>query len=195
MKLHKIKRGLRFALVFIFFIIVVSGISVFRAITLDTIRIKGNDLKEAFSSKDLQSTYVNEDEESIQISSMDDIDKAIAFVPGFCVPTYVPGGYLLQKLEINKLDSNSYNAQYRFSKDETDYFFINLHKYDEQGSQNLYDVEMERIDLKDRALLKWVSTVDDTYGVTVFDAIRMINVKGTIPHEEMLLIAEGLKLY
>jgi len=196
MKLHKIKRLLRFALVFIFFIIVVSGISVFRAINSDTIRIKGNDLKEAFSRKDLQATYIDEDEETIQISSMEDIDKAIAFMPRFCVPEYIPANYSLRTLEINKMAIiNSYYARYHFSKNEADYFLIYIRDKPEQDLQAVFNAEGEWIELKDRTLLKWVNTVEDTYGVTIVDAARMIEITGTTSHEEMMRIAEGLKLY
>lgn len=194
MKLYKIKRPLRLTFVLLFVIGGALGLSVFYATNSDIIKIKSNDLKEVFSSKDLQ-TNVDEDE-TIQISSMDDIDKAIAFLPRFCVPEYIPEGYSLRTLEINKMEIlNSYFARYHFSKNEEDYFLIHIRSTPEQGLQAVYDAEGKWIELKDRNILKWLNPVENTYGVNVVDVARILYITGSISHEEMMRIAEGLKLY
>ncbi len=71
-----------------------------------------------FSTDENESAETSENEISITIDSMDDIDDAIAFMPDLPVPEYIPEGFELEELKVSKFVNGSNVSQYNFVKDK-----------------------------------------------------------------------------
>lgn len=131
--------------------------------------------------------------ESLEITTMDDLDKAVDYSDGMLyVPEYLPDGYQLEKLTIEKIGDGTITAAYDFKR----------------GKQTLQIGEMftagegqvsasgggEMIRLKDRILYVREDSLEGRWYIDVYTEDAMILISGIFTKEEGKQIGENLKL-
>ena len=84
-----------------------------------------------FSTDENESAETSENEISITIDSMDDIDDAIAFMPDLPVPEYIPEGFELEELKVSKFVNGNHIIEYTFNNKNNESFFILSRSIDE----------------------------------------------------------------
>ena len=89
-----------------------------------------------FSTDEEENGETSENEISITIDSMEDIDDAVAFMPDLPIPEYIPEGYELKSLDISKYVNGTYLVEYTFENVDRSIFMINS-CYSTRGQDNI----------------------------------------------------------
>ncbi|WP_312091764.1 DUF4367 domain-containing protein [Aminipila sp.] len=126
-----------------------------------------------------------------KFTSMDDLDKAKNFMPDLIIPGYVPEGYLLDELKIEKDNDGRYNAFYTFLKNDKN-FYINLFKVDENDSYQVVS-DGELIDINGRQMCLWKDDTTDTYGGSCIINDFAIYISGDISREDIIELGKNFK--
>lgn len=130
--------------------------------------------------------------EALTINSMDDIEKAKRFLPGLYVPQYIPEGYKLDDLSINKYADGDYAAAYAFSDPKgktlgiSAMFTVGDNSYASSG-------QGEMIEKKDRKIFISYDEVDEVYTATVYTETGVMDISGDLDKTELMRVAEGLE--
>ena len=81
-----------------------------------------------------------------------ELKKAKEFLPGLYVPTYIPEGYELDRLEIKKFYSGDYQADYLYHKNSNTVEILSYYSSDSEVTYQLPD-EGNLIELSDRTMV------------------------------------------
>ena len=134
-----------------------------------------------------------EDEaESLNITSMKDIDKAKRFLPGLYVPQYLPQGYQLDYLSIDKYAGGDYVGTYEFTDGDGTILDI-CPMAVASDSSYATSGKGELIELADRKILVSYDEVNECYTAAVYTENCLIDISGKLDKDEMIRVAKGLK--
>lgn len=145
-----------------------------------------------FSTDESESAETSENEISITIDSMDDIDDAIAFMPDLPVPEYIPEGFELEELKVSKFMNGSYTAQYNFVENEGRTIIINISSLESLETDTGLMIEAEKIILSDRTIYYYKDKYFDSYGVSFIQNQQLIEIKSCVGKDMIVQIASNI---
>ena len=142
-----------------------------------------------FSTDENESAETSENEISITIDSMDDIDDAIAFMPDLPVPEYIPEGFELEELKISKYMNGNYTVEYIFANFEGAKFVIySRYSMGEENDIGLIG-ESEVIELYDRVLYLTKDEYTEEYSLNLLIKNQLVTLTGDLDNNTMVKIA------
>lgn len=147
-----------------------------------------------FSTDENESAETSENEISITIDSMDDIDDAIAFMPDLPVPEYIPEGFELEELKVSKFMNNTYSVEYIFINYENEKLMISARQNTNIDSTAGLVMESEKIILDDRSVYIYEDNYTDTLGVIVLLKDQFIDIHGSNSSDDMISIAKQITM-
>lgn len=134
-----------------------------------------------------------EDEvESLTITSMKDMDKAKRFLPELYVPEYIPQGYQLNNLTIDKYAGGDYVGTYEFTDEEGSVLGI-CPMAIAGDSSYATSGKGEMIELADRKILVAYDDVEQCYTAAVYTESCLMDISGKLDKDEIIRVAKGLK--
>lgn len=146
-----------------------------------------------FSTDEEENGETSENEISITIDSMEDIDDAVAFMPDLPIPGYIPEGFELESLKVSKFVNDSYSAEYKFiSKDDLHIIIASRQSASEDASAGLV-IESEEVVLGDRVAYLYEDEYTNTFGSTFIVKNQLIDVKGNIDRNILLNVVKGIQ--
>lgn len=190
----------RVAVVLVFFLVAVLGTSIWLssesavAVKFEVKRVLNSFENGAFVENQEGKEETDRPEElSYEITDMKDIDQAIAFAPGLCVPEYVPEGYRLHSLKIEKTVRDRFFAIYELRSKSKNVVTINVQSGSTEALMASV-VDGESIKLPDREYAIWEDGVTGTHGVNVLLDGLVIVINGDSTINEMIAIVESLEI-
>lgn len=123
--------------------------------------------------------------------SMEDIDKAKEFMPNLPVPEYIPQGYILENLQIDKAINDVGSAFYTF-KSGNKSFYINIIQSEQESSYEM-DGKGSIVEVDGKQVCIWEDQSTDSYGCNYIFNNMTISVTGQISKEEMLEIIKEIR--
>ena len=143
-----------------------------------------------FSTDENESAETSENEISITIDSMDDIDDAIAFMPDLPVPEYIPEGFELEELKVSKFVNGSYTVKYTFEcKENNTVFFISSRSVSEEDVLAEIMADLDVIKLNDRTIYYCNDNYTKEHGASFILSSQLIDISGDIKKEDIIDIA------
>ena len=97
------------------------------------------------------SVVIAEDEMTMTIYDIADIEAVAEFLPEFLYPYYIPDGYELEKMDATKYKRGHYNFVYTFAKEE-EKFYISGAKMEPGGELYIDGEIIETLELEDRTI-------------------------------------------
>ena len=146
-----------------------------------------------FSTDENESAETSENEISITIDSMDDIDDAIAFMPDLPVPEYIPEGFELEELKVSKFVNGNHIIEYTFNNKNNESFFILSRSIDEEEASAAVMVNSEVIELDDRVIYYYNDTYTEESGASFMSSSQLVDISGDITKKDMIDIASKVK--
>lgn len=132
-----------------------------------------------------------EDSITIRVDSLDDIDKAVRFMPELFVPSYVPEGWELDSLELRKTVKGIKTAQYIFNDNASRTFIIDEEVLSNDiDSSNYLDSNSVKLTNREVFLLK-----DDYTGLKGINFIEnnvFITLSGELEEGIMIRVADNM---
>lgn len=147
-----------------------------------------------FSTDENESAETSENEISITIDSMDDIDDAIAFMPELPVPEYIPEGFELEELKVSKFVNGGYTAQYNFIGNESKTLTININDIESNSFDAGIMMESEKIILPDRSIYYYRDNYFDSYGVIFIQKSKFVEIKSNVSKNMIIKIASSINV-
>lgn len=144
-----------------------------------------------FSTDEEQTDAADETCITRKYKSMEDMDKAKAFMPNLPVPEYIPEGYVLENLKIDKNSSDIMNALYHFKSGDKNLYINVLEGLDETGYETMADVKI--VSDGDKKIYVWKEPETDSYGCSFIANKTVIYILGDISEDEMLNVAKKIK--
>lgn len=121
-----------------------------------------------------------------------ELEQAKKFLPGLYVPTYMPEGYELEKLTIEKFVFGDYQAEYVY-KNNSNRINVLLYystdadcTYQWQGDGNL-------IEMSDRKIFVSKDPVSEGTMISVYTESCSIDISGAISPDELVMIGKKLE--
>ena len=150
-----------------------------------------------FSTDENESAETSENEISITVDSMDDIDDAIAFMPDLPVPEYIPEGFELEELKISKYMNGSYWSRYRFENEFGEVFDITSNYLDNTDEDITMSLNGEITEVRKNDRRFYVVHDDYTLASNINFVLgkQLVNVTGSINYEKMIEIASKITDY
>ena len=147
-----------------------------------------------FSTDDGKEVETEENQISITIDSMDDIQDAVNFMPDLPVPEYIPEGFELVWLKISKFMDESYWVEYYFKNDNGMDFTITSNN--QKNIDTSIDVvgETEKLIFDDKTIYFVEDTYTSTYNATFFMGDQLLAVVGNVSRSDMILIARNINI-
>ncbi len=146
-----------------------------------------------FSTDDGKEIETEENQISITIDSMDDIQDAVNFMPDLPVPGYIPEGFELETLTVVKYMDGGYGASYSFKNDqEKKYEITSYSNFDDEAITGLVG-EIEEIIINNIKIYYYEDRYTSTHGISFILNQQLIDVKGDIDRDKMINIASNLK--
>ena len=143
-----------------------------------------------FSTDEEENGETSENEISITIDSMEDIDDAVAFMPDLPIPEYIPEGYELKSLDISKYVNGTYSVEYTFENVDRSIFMINS-RYSTKDQDNIGLLGgSEVIQKNDRTLYLIKDNYTSKYSVTFLLSNQFIDVTGDLDNDSMMEVAQ-----
>ena len=143
-----------------------------------------------FSTDEEENGETSENEISITIDSMEDIDDAVAFMPDLPIPEYIPEGYELKSLDISKYVNGTYSVEYAFENVDRSIFMINS-RYSTKDQDNIGLIGgSEVIQKNDRTLYLIKDNYTSKYSVTFLLSNQFIDVTGDLDNDSMMEVAQ-----
>lgn len=143
-----------------------------------------------FSIDEEENGETSENEISITIDSMEDIDDAVAFMPDLPIPEYIPEGYELKSLDISKYVNGTYSVEYTFENVDRSIFMINS-RYSTKDQDNIGLIRgSEVIQKNDRTLYLIKDNYTSKYSVTFLLSNQFIDVTGDLDNDSMMEVAQ-----
>lgn len=148
-----------------------------------------------FSTDDGSETSVEENQISITVDSMDDIEDAVSFMPDLPVPEYIPEGFELEKLEVIKFATGGFTANYKFEDSVGLSFTLTSNSMPDDGTTFglTYD-EIEEFNIGEYQVYRWLDKYTDLYGMSILMENQFIEIKGSIGKSSMQKIAENVRI-
>ena len=129
---------------------------------------------------------------SICIESMEDIPQAVRFLPELYVPSYLPEGWKLEKLELSKNVKGYKMAKYSFRNGEASEFFIDEELLlEDVNTSNFIDGNSRR--LKNRTVYILEDSFTGLSCVHFIDENVSVTLSGQLEVSDMLLVADGME--
>lgn len=133
-------------------------------------------------------------EEFMTFDSLGDkeLKKAKEFLPGLYVPTYMPEGYELGELKIEKFYSGDYWAKYCYKNSENNDIFLYLGYV--ASSKNIYEAQGQGdfIELNDRKIFVTTDDISEEQCVSMYTESCSVDISGPVEQEDLVKIAEGM---
>ena len=145
-----------------------------------------------FSTDDGSETSVEENQISITVDSMDDIEDAVSFMPDLPVPEYIPEGFDLSWLKIVKFMDESYWVEYYFKNSDNISFTITSN--DQSNADISVDIigETEELVLNDKIIYFVEDFYTSTCNATFFLGEQLITVVGDLNETDIILVARNI---
>lgn len=145
-----------------------------------------------FSTDDGKEIETEENQISITIDSMDDIQDAINFMPDLPVPGYIPEGFELETLKIIKFMTGDFTATYNFNYDSDISFVLTSSSIvDDEATAGL-TYEIEEFTIGKYEAYYWSDAYTSTHGVSILMEDQLVDVTGNIDQNIMRRIAENV---
>ena len=148
-----------------------------------------------FSTDENESAETSENEISITIDSMDDIDDAIAFMPDLPVPEYIPEGFELDELKVSKYMNETYSVKYMFHNNGKSTFIINSRYSKEEDNDIGLVGNSTEIKMNDRILYLTEDNYTSEYSLFFLLSNQFISVTGNLDNNSMLEVAQEIHIY
>lgn len=133
--------------------------------------------------------------ESFETGDMDDIDDAVDFSGrGLYVPDYLPEGYRLELLSVEKEGDGSLEAFWELKNGEKKLNIVEIYTGEADDGTVSAGGEGKLIRMKDRVIYAREEDSDGERSVAVFTEDAMIDIYGAITEEEGIRIAKGLSI-
>ncbi len=146
-----------------------------------------------FSTDDGSETSVEENQISITVDSMDDIEDAVSFMPDLPVPEYIPEGFELEELTVVKYMDGEYEACYIFNNSSNVYTYIITTHSISSGDVDMGLIgEIEKIKVNQYDIYYYEDPYTKTRGVSFLMNKQLIGVKGNIDRSMMISIAKNI---
>ncbi len=147
-----------------------------------------------FSTDEEENGETSENEISITVDSMEDIDDAVAFMPDLPIPEYIPEGFELESLKVSKYINDGYWVRYRFKNKLQQVFDITSSDVNNENDATTMPLigEVEEIKLDDRILYLVIDNYTSTYNVNFILGNQLLSVTGEIDRESMISIASEI---
>lgn len=149
---------------------------------------------ENFSTDEREDSNFSEDKMSITIDSMENIDDALNFVPKLIIPEYIPTGFQLKELSIDKFVDGTFTTKYSFKNKNDEYFYITSFFIFDKAEAYLSDVK-ETIVLKDRTIYYIEDAYTKTFTISFILDDQLIGLDGDISRDEILKISENIQIH
>lgn len=147
-----------------------------------------------FSTDENESAETSENEISITIDSMDDIDDAIAFMPDLPVPEYIPEGFELEELKVSKFVDKSYAVSYIFKNSNNKKFMISSHSTSEEDALAVVMADSEIIEFNDRKIYYYGDNYTNEDGASFILSEQLIAISGDLEKKDMIDLAERIEM-
>ena len=146
-----------------------------------------------FSTDEEENGETSENEISITVDSMEDIDDAVAFMPDLPIPEYIPEGFELEPLKVSKFMNGTYSVEYKFNNkdDETGIFIASRQISDGEATAGLI-VDCEVIQLNDREVYYYQDNYTKEHGASFLIMSQLIDVTGDVNRENLIKIASNI---
>ena len=122
-----------------------------------------------------------------------ELKKAKEFLPGLYVPTYMPEGYELEELKIEKYYSGDYQCAYLYKKD-ADTIKISLSYSLNQDIAYQFPEEGRLIELSDRKIFLSDDDISDRNSIYVCTETCTMDILGKEDSQVLLKIGENMNL-
>lgn len=133
--------------------------------------------------------------ETFETTSMDSLEDGVDFVNGrIYVPEYLPGGYDLKKLSIEKTGDGVVTAVWELKKGEKEFSINEIYTGEDDDGGISASGEGELIRLKDRVLYVREADSGEEQCIGVYTEDAIIQIYGNVTEAEGIEIAKGLKL-
>ena len=120
-----------------------------------------------------------------------ELKKAKEFLPGLYVPTYIPEGYELDRLEIKKFYSGDYQCNYEY-KNEKETIKLLLYYFADKDFAYQWSGEGELITLQDRKILVSEDSVSSEPWVSVYTETCNIDISGISEKDQLIEIGKRM---
>lgn len=144
-----------------------------------------------FSTDEEQTDAADETCITRKYKSMKDMDKAKEFMPNLPVPEYIPEGYVLENLKIDKAINDVYSAFYDFKSGNKD-FYINIIQSEQESSYEM-DGKGNIVEVDEKQVCIWEDQSTDSYGCNYIFNNMTISITGHISKEEMIEIIKEIR--
>lgn len=134
-------------------------------------------------------------EEFMTFNSLGDkeLKKAKEFLPGLYVPTYMPEGYELEKLEIKKFYSGDYQADYLYKNNSDDIVKILLSYTTNKELSYQTPENGTLIEMNDRKIILFEDDVAEEHFITVYTETCSMDIQGGNNTEDLVEIGKNMK--
>lgn len=136
--------------------------------------------------QEMDSTDVLESFESLNLKD------AKTFFPSLYIPEYIPAGFNLESLIIERYTADDYWVQYIYTNTEES-IYIDLSYYQNSRFKYYSEGEGNMIEMDDRILYSYISTSTNEYTVEVYFEDCMMNIEGINDENELTKIAENMQ--
>lgn len=139
---------------------------------------------------------IDEDEMTMTIYDIADIEAVAEFLPEFLYPYYIPDGYELEKMDATKYKRGHYNFAYTFAKEE-EKFYISGGKMLQEGELYIDDEIIETLEIEDRTIYVTADPVFESCGMSIVfkDHMALVGVGKPEPFEGMKEVSASLDIY
>ncbi len=141
-----------------------------------------------FSTDEEENGETSENEISITVDSMEDIDDAVAFMPDLPIPEYIPEGFELESLKVSKFVNGSYLVNYDYRNDNNTFSITSNHTL-EYGANAGLTMNPEEIRVNNRTLYYSEDSYTGAKSVSFLMKDQLIDITGDISRELMIDIA------
>lgn len=146
-----------------------------------------------FSTNEEENGETSEDEISITVDSMEDIDDAVAFMPDLPIPEYIPEGFELESLKVSKFMNGSYIVEYIFKNDAVQYVIYSSLSKDVQDSTGLVGAS-EVIEMADRTIYLIDDNYTSEYSINCLINNQFICITGDLDRNLMVKVAQMIHI-
>ena len=147
-----------------------------------------------FSTDEEENGETSENEISITVDSMEDIDDAVAFMPDLPIPGYIPEGFELESLKVSKFMNDSYAVQYNFINYKESHLMIASKHAVDDGDQAGIILDAEEVIINERKIYFFEDNYSSTCGASFLLDDQLIDVKGEISRDEILTTASKISI-
>lgn len=139
---------------------------------------------------------IDEDEMTMTIYDIADIEAVAEFLPEFMYPYYIPDGYELKKMDATRYKRGHYNFVYTFAKEE-ETFYISGGKMNTEGEVYIDDEIIETFELEDRMIYVTADPVFESCGMSVIfkNHMALVGIGEKEPFEGMKEVITNLDIY